>query len=352
MITITILNVIVVLLAYLAKSKNYHYLLALAFILLTVILGVRYNYGNDYQSYNYFFNTGYPWSGDTDDIEIGWGIINRLFKPLGFPFFVFTLTALEHFILYDLIRRHVPRQYYWLAVFLYVFNPYYMLLGLSMMRQFLVQIIGLYAIDKLSQKKIIFFIILILLGSLIHKVSFLLLPLFIIPFLKIPKWWMWVILPIGLYFVMMNMWTILEHSAVFIQDSGMKYADSYLNYNEIGNKSALGLKTILHYVIILFILFRNLSKVDVSGSSFSWMIIPGVFVISFAVIFPFALRISWIYTFSEILCVPILLAKEKNYILKYSLIVILCMTILFFEYRSFWGSEVYGEFYRCFRTIL
>ena len=92
MVVITTLNIVVVLMAYLARIEKHRYLLAWAFILLAFVLGIRYGYGNDFFAYKYMFDHGYPDAGYADDVEPGWFFINKLFRPFGFSAFVFILN--------------------------------------------------------------------------------------------------------------------------------------------------------------------------------------------------------------------------------------------------------------------
>lgn len=51
MIVTTLLGIITVILAYLAKYKNVQLGLKTSFILILIFLALRYNFGNDYKKY-------------------------------------------------------------------------------------------------------------------------------------------------------------------------------------------------------------------------------------------------------------------------------------------------------------
>lgn len=352
MVIITALNIVVVIMAYLARIEKHRYLLAWAFMLMIMVLGIRYGYGNDYYSYEYFFNHGELDEGNSENVELGWRLINNLFKPFGFPTLVFFLTAIEHLMLYDLVRRYIPANYYWFALFLYVFNPNYMLIGLSMMRQFPVQIIGLYALEKAIDKKYFQFIFLFLIAFSIHKVALLFFLLLLLPYIKTPKWWMFIGIFVVLFLIVNNLMMIIEEIIILIQGTEMKYADTYLNDQVLGDESKLGLKHIIHYFVFMVVFIHCVKYVDERKRAFAWMVILGVMILPFQMIFPMAMRTSWIYSFAEILGLPLLLSKEKIPILKYGLTCLFIFNVLFFEYRSFWWSDIYGAYYRNFTTIL
>jgi hypothetical protein len=351
MIFITTLNIVVILMAYLARFENHRYLLAWAFVLLALVLGIRYGYGNDFFAYKYMFDHGYPEDGFRDDVEPGWYILNKLFKPFGFSSFVFFLTAIEHVMLYDLIRRYVPPQYYWMAVFIYVFNPNYMLIGLSMMRQFLVQVIGLYAVGFAIKKQILPFIVIIMMGFFIHKVALLLLPLFFLPYIKTAKWWLFLVVFVALYVVIQNMSAIIETMFEGIQETGMKYADDYLNEEIINGNNTLDKKYIFHYFIFMFLFVSNVNKLESIEKSYSWMVVIGVFFLPFALLFPMALRTSWIYTIAEIISLPLLFSKERIQIVKYGFIIMFVLITLWIDYRAIFLSDIYGPYFENYHTI-
>ena len=225
MLVVTALNIIVVSMAYFARIEKYRYLLAWAFALLAIVLGIRYGYGNDFFSYKYMFDHGYPEQGFIEDVEPGWLLLNILFKPLGFSAMVFFLTCIEHLMIYDLIRRYVSPNYYWLALFIYLFNPWFMLIGLSMMRQFLVQILGFYAMESVYKKKILHFAFIVLIAISIHKIALLLIPLYLLPYIS--NWFSNSFLPLIvlliIFVIAIKMDVIIDNMVVFFAESSMKY---------------------------------------------------------------------------------------------------------------------------------
>lgn len=350
MVVITLLNIVVVIMAHLARFEKHRYLLAWAFVLLAFVLGVRYGYGNDYFSYKYMFETGTPEQGFIEDVEPGWRLLNNLFKPFGFSSMVFFLTCLEHLMLYDLIRRYVPPTYFWFAVFIYVFYGSYMLIGLSMMRQFLVQIIGLYTMEFAIKRKIIPFFLLFLLAFTIHKVALLLLPLYLLPYLKTIRWWMLMIILLVLFFVLNRMEFLIDQLIMLIQGANMKYADSYLSDDILGGSHTWEKKVLSPFVIYFISFVRNMKFLNKAEMSFSWMVVLGLFIVPFQHMFPMAFRAVWVYSFAEILMLPLLISKERIPLLRYSLL-FLYMASIILQYISFFSSETFGPQYIEFKTI-
>ena len=338
--------------SYLARFEKHRYLLAWAFILLISVLGIRYGYGNDFYNYKYIFDN--PLDEEAQNVEPGWFLLNKLFRPFGFSTFVFFLTVIEQLMLYDIIRRYVPPQYFWFAVFLYVFNPNYMLMGLSMMRQFLVMLIGLYALEQATKRNFLRFLLLVAVGFTIHKVAVLLLPLYFLPIISTwiaTKWWISVVVLVGFYLVIQNMSGIIEQLSMLIMESGTKYASSYLNNSVLQDDNKLGLKYIIHYVVYFIVLIRNLKYLNSQHQIFAVDVLLGLFIIPFTVIFPMALRTSWMYTVAEIISFPLLIKQERIPIIKYGMLMIMIAITLLFEYRGLFNSEIYADHFRTFQTI-
>ena len=354
MFVVTTLNIVVVIMAHFARFEKYRFLLAWAFVLLALVLGIRYGYGNDFFAYKYMFDHGYPEEGYTDDVEPGWFFLNKLFKPFGFSAFVFFLTCIEHLMLYDLIRRYVPSQYYWFAVFLYVFHPYYMLIGLSMMRQFLVQLLGFYAMEYAFKKKIIHFAVIVLFAISIHKVALLLLPLYLFPYTSklFANKYAIVLFIIIVGIIAVKIDVIIENLVLLFADAGMKYGDSYLSESDLSEGYRISPKLLLQNVLYAILLLKNYKLLDDSNPSkfFAVEVILGFLFIPFSTISPMAIRASWVYTMVIIISMPILLNKENNQMIKYGLTFLFCLFILRDYYKHF-TSDIWGAQYVNFYTI-
>ena len=357
MVVITLLNILVVLMAYLSRDEKHRYLLAWAFAILIMVLGIRYGYGNDFFSYKYMFEHGYPEEGDAENVELGWRFLNQIFKPLGFSSMVFFLTVVEHLMLYDIIRRYTPPNYYWLALFIYLFNPYFMLIGLSMMRQFLVQILGFYAMEYAYKRKLIIFVLIVLICISVHKVGFLLFPLYLFPYLsKVSTKYMLLltILPTIIAIVLMyvKMDLIIERLIELFGESGMKYGESYLNSTVLSEEYRVNPKMVFRYVLYFVLLIKNYNFLPNSNASklFAIEVTLGVLFIPFASISPMAIRVSWIYSMVVIIAMPFLMGHERS--LNIRRVVMLVFSILLLrDYYNHFFSDIWGAQYLNFYTI-
>ena len=161
------------------KSKSNKGLILSALVVM-VFGGLRYGYGSDYPSYlrGFLELMNYSFGDDFSSIrtEIGWNYINVLCQPIGFFGMVFILTAFETIVIYRFIGKYVAPQYHWIANICYTLNTNMMLLGFSMMRQFLAMCIILLAIDNIIKKKWIIAIIVVFIAGLFHATAFILIP--------------------------------------------------------------------------------------------------------------------------------------------------------------------------------
>lgn len=167
------------------------------FLLLTVYLCIRYDYGNDYLSYlndfeiyrthNYISVTDFDQLAELQSRgDYGWIIINRVCEPLGFFGMIMLLTVLFMGQLYILIKKYVPPKWYWFSVFLFAFHPMMMVVGVAgMLRQWTVVFIFLCCIDLIRKRKIFLYLAIILAATTIHKTAFLLLPVYFITYFNL-----------------------------------------------------------------------------------------------------------------------------------------------------------------------
>lgn len=226
-----VVGLIAVILTYLSQNRQNGLGLKLSFVLLFVFLALRYDYGNDYMHYltAFKFVTSYEQISLTAwKWEPGWVLLQSIFKPFGFFVMVWFTSLATCVLFYRFIRNYVPAQYQWLAVFLYVFDPYLILVPGSAMRQNLTIILFLLAIDFLYRRKIIIYLLVVGIGITFHKSGFVLLPLVVLPFIniKINK-----MIASGFFLFFISMYAfghhILPYLSRFIGAHFEKYAEYY-----------------------------------------------------------------------------------------------------------------------------
>ena len=195
MITHIFLGIISILILFFVRNKEKG--LKYAFFLVTLFLAIRYGWGNDYMNYLRDYNSYTVYSFNLFDIESSmnvqrhrewlWLVVNRLFDKSGLGFFgmVILFTIFESWSIYRLVEKYVNPNYFWAAILFWVLSKSFCI-NASMMRQFLCICIYLNVVDLMIEKRkkgfLICFLIIIFVGSFIHR-SFLLtmlsLPLFL-----------------------------------------------------------------------------------------------------------------------------------------------------------------------------
>lgn len=125
-------------------DKNYWSYLSIFIILFTLIVGLRYGWGNDYLSYKYRIE--HP----AEDEDVFYGLTNKILREVGFNYI--TTYMLYAFLLitgaFKLIRCY-PDNRYMLALFL----PAMFFIGTSTIRQGFATSFLLFAIAFLYKKK-------------------------------------------------------------------------------------------------------------------------------------------------------------------------------------------------------
>lgn len=179
MYTVIIINVVAIAFALRAGALRSDRWLRLSFLLIFLFLALRYDYGNDYLAYLKHFQ-----EVDREELsprlELAWQLLCLLFKPLGFFAMVAALAAFNCWAYYRFIKRYVPPAYYGFAVFLYVFDPYLMLVHSSAMRQSVAIALFLLAIEYIEKKDAVRYFACVGLASAFHSSALVLVPIFML----------------------------------------------------------------------------------------------------------------------------------------------------------------------------
>lgn len=198
MIVALFFSVLAVFLCLLDRNKPYKRFggLEMAFIALTFFLSIRYGFGNDYEAYfnNFKEFTSYSfeltefekWASLQARGEYGFVILNKFFQPVGFFGFIIFLSFFSLYALYQLIKKYVPVNWYWFAVFILAFNPSFLIVGIAgAIRQWIAVTMFVFTFNFVKQRKIIYAIIVMIIASTVHKTALAIIPFYLISFLDI-----------------------------------------------------------------------------------------------------------------------------------------------------------------------
>ena len=163
----------------------------LGFVILSAILGLRFEYGNDYISYSQKFLAygleRFKFSDLTDGTisDPFWYLLNRLFYPFGFQTMVMFLTIVGSTAYYKLVRT-LPKDLWVFGLFIYFFTNSFLPIQLSMLRQTLAMSLVIIAVLSILEKKYIYPLVLLVLASGIHSSAMICVPFILLLYLNCP----------------------------------------------------------------------------------------------------------------------------------------------------------------------
>jgi transmembrane protein EpsG len=346
MITVIIFNLFVVYFAYIAKVTKNNKWLKLSFVLIFLFLALRYDYGNDYMGYlDGFYKVKYI--DLSSRYELGWQILCLLFKPLGFFAMITFLAAINCIIYYGFIKKYVPVKYYWLAVFIYLYNPTFLLVPSSAMRQSIAIGFFLFSLDYLYKKDAVRYVLSVIIAAMFHTSALILLPLYMI---YVIDWKITKIKAIILFtsFLFMIMFAKIFES--FIQNIIGSYFYKYEVYQYQGGtelQSGLG----LIYVIVIFIIILFYSRFQTDKSEYLFKIaVVSYFILPLAFLINLIGRISMYTQPVMIAVVPLILISIKDKVIRRVFLSTYLFMILY-SFYIFFNSETWSYAFAEYKTI-
>lgn len=350
MFPVILLNSISVFFAFLSKHSFRHGL-KICFILIFLFLALRYDFGSDYQNYYIgFLNLNkYTYINYLDDsfhFEIGWLLLNRLFGNFGFFSMVIFLAAFNCIVYYHVIKKYVPVRYYWLAIFIYLFDPKFMLIHASAMRQSVAIAIFLLSIEYIYKRDLIRYLLCIGIAWLFHSSALILLPVYFIGYLnwKINNIWGNVIFLIFIsLFIFGN---IISPGLYFLIGNYFEGYEAYIGtVAEIGSGVGIIFMSMFFIFIIYFSRFQEKQK-----KIFFYIAIIGFMFIPLGLLVAMISRASMYFTPATIVVYPILMSNIKKPFQKFIFVFIL-MIFTLYTFFTFFNSEIFGKYYEVYRTI-
>lgn len=350
MLVTLLLGFICLIINFIAYFQKSDWGLKLSFFLIFLFLGLRYNFGNDYQTYLDLFNRVKEDPLIAFDQEMyvfyepGWMILNWIFRPIGFFGMNLALALFYSLTVYKLIKKHVPYQYHWIAVFFVVFNPGFLLVHSTAMRQTVAILIFLLSIDFIFRKKIIPFILCVFFAAMFHTSSLAI--LIISPFLfqnkKINMIYGTILFSVYLIFFVFGS-LLLPYFVMLIS----RFSERYEVYSDKGiANSGLG----FIFYSSLFILTLFLDKIqDKKIALFFKLAIVYFMLMPFTLIIEMTSRIGMYFSPAVIIVYPFMARSLKVYKGIFFSIIILFTVYQFFQ---FFYSDTYMKYFMEYHTFL
>lgn len=359
--TAIVISLIAIILAFLEDKKILKYGLLSSILVITVFVGIRYEWGTDmptYQlNYNYYAESGLKisdFAGLSEirsgrSLEFGWAILNVLCKPIGFFGMVILLAIVENILLFDFIKRNVDKGYYWLAIFVYAFNPYLMVLGCSMMRQWLAMCIILFATRYIISGRFWIYVIMVLLASSFHTSALLFIVLYVFRFLKQwhPKNGSIIILgALALVWVLLGSFFAKEGAIALISTDAF---GGYAGELGIDGSSSLGFGVIFKLVFYLFCVVQA-GRVSDARGLLCLLLLFYIVLLPFTVSIHLASRMDFYIDAITIAAVPVAMKANRDKSLGVLLIGLYIAWNLFL-YKSFFSGLSFHYAYINYHTI-
>ncbi len=344
-------NVLAVLFAYLAKYKEFQFGLKLSFLVIFVFLAIRFDFGNDYMSYykDFIILNSYSAIDFLDKTlyyEPGWLFLIKVFQPFGFFVLVMFLSLINCIIFYLFIKKFVPVQYFWLAVFIYVFTPGFMLVHASAMRQSIAINLFIFAIPYIYKKDFLRYILCIVLASLFHFSALILLPVYFLVFLnwKINNFWGSII-----FIVFISLFIFGDKISPILFNVIGNFFQDYELY--IGTKTEIGsgIGVVFLSLLLIFVIYYSRFQNKQINILFNIAIIGFMF-IPIGLLLAMVSRISMYFTPATIIVYPILIANIKKPIPRNTFTFFL-IAFTIFNFITFFKSEIFGKAYESYQTI-
>jgi hypothetical protein len=350
MIATLLLGLLSVLFAYLARYKSTDWGLKVSFLLIFLFLALRYNFGNDYKFYlHYFININqveqFDYFHTSGRMEIGWILINRLFQPFGFFIMTAVLALFNCVVYYRFINKYVPVNYYWLAVFLYIFSTGFMLIHSSAMRQSVSIAMFIFSIDYIFKKDIIRYLLCIGIAYLFHGSAIILLSAFILGFLN---WRINKITGFIIILVALSLFLFKESLTPFLDQFISAYFEKYKKY-EGAAAFGTGIGFLFSCGLFLLIVYYDKYQDSETALVFKLAIISFMFV-PLAFYVQLIGRIGMYFAPATIIVYPVIIENIKKPLYK-AIFIILLLFFTIYTFFQFFNSEPWKEYFGTYNTI-
>lgn len=292
-------------------SKVGFYIAFVYLFFLSLVFGLRYDVGIDYNNYEYYFDNFH----DSFRSEFGYSLVNYVVYSLGLPFYVVTLfmSFLTNYLVFFGVRSVGLRGiYFHLAIMIYASN--FMLLSLNGMRQALAASVIFFFISSFYNNSFYKFIKGCLIASMFHVSAIGFLLLFFVKDFFAKK-----VVVLTLFLIMLSTFSMvffLDFSSLFMKIAAyIPYYDNYEEFLVSKLSSGVGFGVLLRFLFSTVLVFIFLIYSD-RYNDFQRMI-ASLFVIGLIFNFLSVSNFMWgriglyFYIF-EVLFIPYLIMGVKN----------------------------------------
>ncbi len=342
MIAILILGFLSISCAYLAKNQKFHVAFLFSFIFIAVFLAIRYDFGNDYMAYLKMHKEIQQDTILGSYYEIGWVVLNKIVT--NFFFLIISLSVLNCLIYFRFINIYVPSEYWWLAVFIYVFNTNFMLIQSSTMRQTVAILIFIYSIRYIINRRFLPFIACCCLAFSFHSSALILFPVYWCTYIKLEHVFIKIFIVFLFVFIYIAGKYLISfaHEAIMLVFTG-RY-DHFLD--EVSQGGFFNISVYTSLLILILIMDKKASYIT---KIFNKLSILALFSFPIATMVPMAARIGY-YFFPATLITYTFIAKNFSSIQR-SIFILLLISIIIVRFISVVFSDIWREHFINYKTI-
>ena len=159
---------------------NFKYFLFL--VIISIIVGFRYNVGVDWDGYRIAFLESGNLTFEENSFELGYFIISKIMNLLGFGYqqFFFLINLFTWYFIF----KSIPKKLLLYFIF-FLFCTEFFFWSMNGIRQFTAMSIFLFSIKYILDKQLIKFTLTLIFAGLFHKSAFIFFPLYFIPYKKL-----------------------------------------------------------------------------------------------------------------------------------------------------------------------
>lgn len=349
-------------LLYDRKVNNWGFIVAM--ILLSIFCAIRWEWGNDMVgNANIFEQYGIEnvkfWDLEKISVlnvradrsnEIGWSILNILCQPVGFFGMTILLSFFEGFVVYWFIKKYVPRGYVTFAVFLYTFNPNLMVLGCSMMRQWLAICLILIAASLLEKKRYFYYVLVVILASAFHSSALFCL---IFPFLSLMRNVRFSSTSAISFSLLILVWIFFfgrfmgDAISPLFQYSFFSQYELYIHSSM--QTATVGLGSFMNIIVCLLCFFL-LNKGTNEMKVMAWVYSGYLIILPFVTLIPLASRIIFYFEGFSLAVIPNGIKYSKNNPAKWFIVIWIIFWYIYM-YVGFFNAKVWRDAYMEYHTI-
>lgn len=338
----------------LLKFKNPETGLKISFGFIFLFLGLRYNFGRDYESYfRGFIEINKYRSINLRDygsvLEPSWFILCRICKPIGFFGLTILLAIFNSVVYYLFIKRFVPYRLYWLAILLYVFSEGLMIVQSSAIRQTIAINIFFISIFYLQKKAFLKYVACIFLASTFHISALILSPIYLF---LIPKWRISKKVGIILFVVYVSLFIFGSLLLPNINEFIANYFPRYSEYTLIEGDQQYGSGIGILFSSFVLLLILRLEKYQNNDSSILFKIaFLNYIIIALSMVSPMIGRVGMYFQPILIVAVyPLLVTSIKVKQIKIAFI-LLILLYTGFNFVRFFNTPYLFKYYGVYQTF-